>query len=244
MHYCSKRLQSNSLPTIVFIDTTHKHTNTLAHAHAPALILICRLIKSKAHAVWFDNFSHAYASQMQNVAIGAYKSCLWTGEGWMEFQKKRAWHKYHPNCTGTDNLLLRRNAVVRDLNDPLGTFPAMPPFLRFQPDYEGVEDSKEGKLLHDLAVNIDAEGAEMFESSICRTFNVVRVPLKPDPAVAKRLGKKRLARVLSESRDGMTNLRPRKMHDFNVGSNRGLLTMLRYFRDERADQSDDFFSIM
>ena len=70
----------------------------------------------------------------------------------------------------------------------------------------------------------DAVPEAFLKDSICFRHNVRQVPLKPevdakaDPA---------LAAVLRESRDGMRNFFPLGMLPENIGSNRGLLLLLK-----------------
>ena len=70
----------------------------------------------------------------------------------------------------------------------------------------------------------DAVSYLYLKSSVCFKYTVRQVPLKPaaasvdDPAVAA---------VLRESRDGMRNFHPLGMLSENIGSNRGLLIILK-----------------
>ena len=70
----------------------------------------------------------------------------------------------------------------------------------------------------------DAVPEAFLKDSICFRHTVRQVPLKPEvdataaPAVAA---------VLRESRDGMRNFFPRGMQPENIGSNRGLLLLLK-----------------
>ena len=70
----------------------------------------------------------------------------------------------------------------------------------------------------------DAVSVSFLKDSLCFKHNVRQVPLKPqvDPAVDPAL-----AGVLRESRDGMRNFFPLGMLPENIGSNRGLLVLLR-----------------
>ena len=70
----------------------------------------------------------------------------------------------------------------------------------------------------------DAVGPAFFKDSVSYLLNVRQIPLKPevDPATQPAL-----AAVLHESRDGMRNFFPLGMLPENIGSNRGLLLLLK-----------------
>ena len=80
---------------------------------------------------------------------------------------------------------------------------------------------------------VDTEGNRRFHGSICVKYDVRRVPLKPEVDFRKE---PELARVLEESRDGMINFCPWSIIDENIGSNRGLLVILKNFAQERRDE--------
>jgi hypothetical protein len=63
-----------------------------------------------------------------------------------------------------------------------------------------------------------------FKDSVCYKFAVRQVPLKPDVDVVSEPA---LAAVLSQSRDGLRNFFPMGMLSENIGSNRGLLLILK-----------------
>ena len=69
-----------------------------------------------------------------------------------------------------------------------------------------------------------------FQSSYVVTMNVNQVPLKPRVSWVEHPD---LHRILSESRDGLTNFFPLKIEKHNIGSNRGLLTILKDLSIER-----------
>ena len=70
----------------------------------------------------------------------------------------------------------------------------------------------------------DAVGPAFFKDSVSYLLNVRQIPLKPevDPATQPAL-----AAVLRESRDGMRTFFPLGMVPENIGSNRGLLLLLK-----------------
>ena len=79
-------------------------------------------------------------------------------------------------------------------------------------------------LLKQKVAAADAVSYSYLKDSVCFKFTVRQVPLKPDPAV---VGNPALAAVLRESRDGMRNFFPLGMLPENIGSNRGLLLILK-----------------
>ena len=79
---------------------------------------------------------------------------------------------------------------------------------------------------------VDSEKYRYFSRSLCKKYNVNRVPLKPSVSY---LDNPRLYEVLSESRDGMVHFHPSAIIDENIGSNRGLMNILRNFQTERQN---------
>ena len=70
----------------------------------------------------------------------------------------------------------------------------------------------------------DAVPEAFLKDSICFRHTVRQVPLKPEVDATAAPA---LAAVLRESRDGMRNFFPRGMQPENIGSNRGLLLLLK-----------------
>jgi len=87
------------------------------------------------------------------------------------------------------------------------------------------------KLLIAQLKKVDDRGSALFNESLCVKHNVCRIPLKPqvDPDIHPRLHQ-----VLSESRDGLTNFHPIKITDKDIGSNRGLLFILKDLEQRHA----------
>ena len=71
----------------------------------------------------------------------------------------------------------------------------------------------------------DSVPEAFLKDSICFRHTVRQVPLKPEVDVTAAPA---LAAVLRESRDGMRNFFPRGMQPENIGSNRGLLLLLKH----------------
>jgi hypothetical protein len=68
-----------------------------------------------------------------------------------------------------------------------------------------------------------------YDASLCNVLQVNCIPLKP----AAPEGDDRLASILAESRDGVGNLYPEAVLPPNIGSNLGLMSILKGFCDER-----------
>ena len=77
-------------------------------------------------------------------------------------------------------------------------------------------------------------GWKLLRNSIVKEYKVNNVPLKPrmDP-----LHRPHLCQILSESRDGLAFFHPWDIISQNIGSNRGLMLILKQISDER--QPDD-----
>ena len=181
----------------------------------------------KPHAVWLDNFSHAYAAQMQGCADGAYKACLWTGE---------AWHMFRPSRASQDLGLQSWDDALCFQKDSNGDqIDALPSVLL---------NNKNVRWLKLLLSKIDNNGVDFFDDSVATIYNVTRIPLKVCPKKARAMGKIKLSKVLKESRDGLIDLFPRRLVPINIGSTRGLLTILKQWEKERQEQAQRKYSIL
>ena len=67
-----------------------------------------------------------------------------------------------------------------------------------------------------------------FDACLAVKYRVRNVPLKPDPCNVEE----RFREVLTESRDGMANFFPKKIVQLNIGSNAGLVEVLRKLWDD------------
>ena len=71
-------------------------------------------------------------------------------------------------------------------------------------------------------------GRATFNSCLAVKYRVRNVPLKPDPANVEDKYKE----VVTESRDGMSNFFPKTIVPLNIGSNAGLVEVLRKVWDD------------
>ena len=152
-------------------------------------ILFVREVSERTHVIWMDNFSKFYAIAMQTLGSGAFKECLWTGQGLRVYVGQAVDTRIRP---GLFAMPLCINLRVREV--------------------EGIMKQ------------IEDDGDLYFEDSICCRYQVNQIPLKPH-VDAKDNSK--LAAVLAESRDGMTNFEGTGILSENIGSNRGLLLILK-----------------
>ena len=86
------------------------------------------------------------------------------------------------------------------------------------------------KRMTQIITRMSSSQWSYFQSSYVVTMNVNQVPLKPRVSWVEHPD---LHRILSESRDGLTNFFPLKIEKHNIGSNRGLLTILKDLSIER-----------
>jgi hypothetical protein len=68
-------------------------------------------------------------------------------------------------------------------------------------------------------------GQNYFDSSLVKRYNVNTVPLKPDVSATDPV----LQNILNESRDGLKHFYPSHLVKHNIGSNKGLLKILRTY---------------
>jgi hypothetical protein len=161
-----------------------------------------RRLTTMRHTTWIDNFSKTYAAGLQGVMTPSYAECLWTGVAVRPYAGDRKLIM-HPDQQKTDD--------------------CMPADL-----FTGGDDNKLFQrvvALMQKSMTPDDDGNLFFmEKSWCFKWKINSVPLKPQPG---DLEDDRLNKILSESRDGMEFFRPQAILPLNVGSNVGLLQILR-----------------
>ena len=107
------------------------------------------------------------------------------------------------------------------------------PLSLFEPT---LVDSFRQKMTHTDGVSVS-----YFKDSVCHKFTVRKIPLKPDVDASID---PTLAAVLRESRDGLRNFFPLGMLTENIGSNRGLLLILKdLFNTPRKPGQYSFVSV-
>ena len=164
--------------------------------------MVYRILKDTPHVQWIDNFSKVYLSKVPRVSRGTFKDSLWTGI---------ANKKY----TGNDNIDL---SVIRDENKQI--IHAMPSQLELWDNLD---------VFYSEMKKTDREGMEYFRHSWVKKLDVDNVPLRP--TVNERRYPE-LHSSLLKSVSSMDHMIPEKLLKDNIGSNIGLLKVLRSIVDE------------
>jgi len=129
------------------------------------------------------------------------------------------------------NCLWTSQALHRYVGAPVST----PSILQHKamPDPDWL--SAGSKLLMENIKHIDNLGRNRYVSSLCKKYNVVRVPIKPTLDARTEPD---MAAVLAESRDGLVHFFPSDIVGENIGSNRGLLKLLKTLDTDRTDMTE------
>jgi hypothetical protein len=192
----------------------NKHHSTNYDITTTTIISDIRKLTEGAHTTWIDNFSKVYAAGLQGILTPSYAECLWTGVAIRPYAGSKVFD-LHPDHQVTDD------CMPEDLFD------------------DGIENRLfklvENQMQSCVKRNDDGD-VRMMEKSWCVRMKVNSVPLKPH---VNEVDSKYLRRVLNESRDGMTFFRPQAILPHNIGSNRGLLQILRDRMDVYANNKAD-----
>jgi hypothetical protein len=161
--------------------------------------LFFRELQSKPHQLWLDNFTKLYNTSLPGLKGGARNDCLWTGAALVQVD-------------GLPSLSMRLHRM------PDGSvMSAMHP--RICTSYF-INNMKA------IVAAVDVSGIFHLDSSICSRYNVNNVPCKPIPDMIREPG---LHALLSQSPDGLQNWFPKSLLKRNIGSNVGLMKILRDF---------------
>ena len=57
------------------------YIKTLNECFAFLCVVLCRIMETLPHVIWWDNFSKLYATSIPNNERKAWADCLWTGVG-------------------------------------------------------------------------------------------------------------------------------------------------------------------
>jgi hypothetical protein len=161
-------------------------------------LLLCRLIKEhKAHTLWLDNFSKIRAMQFPDLELGAWQDCCWTG--------------YAVRESRIDvDMSIRMNNETKEIE------PAMPHHI-----YEMYPTLKQAFLVYNEPT---AECPSLYSDSLTTLLGVSNVPLKPSHL---RLSKPEHKQAVHEGHDSLDNCFPEGIVATNIGSNKGLLQLMR-----------------
>lgn len=102
-------------------------------------------------------------------------------------------------------------------------------------------DSKSSSATNAKLVSCDKENRFYWHDSLVKRFNVNNIPLKP---VVSAATDSKLAALLAEKRDGLRNFFPMEVLPLNIGSNRGLLLILKQlFTQQRKPGHFSFLTV-
>ena len=125
------------------------------------------------------------------------------------------------NWTGQAIKVYQGDAVSVDL----GGVPAMP---------DRIFDTGTAMAVQETIGNLCQEGWLFLPMSLVTRFKVNTIPVKP---VVDPLSHPELQSILNESRDGLRNFHPMSIMPQNIGSNRGLMMILKHISDSRPNTS-------
>lgn len=161
--------------------------------------MFVRQLQSTPHLLWIDNFSKLFNTSRPRLQGGARSDCMWTGVALVQVD-------------GLPSLSMRLHRM------PDGSvMSAMPPYICTSYSINNMKA---------IVSAVDASGIFHLDSSICSRYNVNNVPCKPVPDMIREPG---LHELLSRSPDGLQNWYPKALIRRNIGSNIGLLKILRDF---------------
>lgn len=173
------------------------HTYVHTCIHTYNCYILVRKLESKPQLIWLDKFSKLYNTSRPGLSGGARSDCLWTGVALVQ-------HEGLPNLS-MDVVHLDDGSVMS----------AMPPRICTSYFNEHVKS---------LLITVDASSWYHLDSSIVSQYSVNNVPCKPVPDMIREPG---LHALLSKSPDGLQNWYPKQMLSRNIGTNNGLLKILR-----------------
>ena len=169
----------------------------------------CSALFKTIHAIWLDNFSKVISNYQPSFVRDAWSNCLWTGCALIKFE---------PRDGVTIDIGIRRN------DDDGEVIPAMPKniFNTLRACVERFEKTIRGPK-------------QIFRKALCTKLAVNSNPIKPfvgdtDPDTQA---------YLDRHEDGLTNFYPDKLMKTNIGSNLGLLKVLRDYCEVRMLHVDN-----
>lgn len=112
-----------------------------------------------------------------------------------------------------------------DVSVDIDSFPAMP---------DHIFDTGTASIVRRRIRTLCKQKWKYLQQSWVERFKVNTVPVKP---VVDPLAFPNLHRILNESRDGLRNFHPMAIMPQNIGSNRGLMLILKHISDSRSNAS-------
>ena len=112
-----------------------------------------------------------------------------------------------------------------DVSVDIDRLPAMP---------DHIFEAETMSLVQQTNKEFCKQGWKYLAESMVQRFNVNTIPVKP---VVDPLSFPDVHVILSESRDGLRNFHPMAILPQNIGSNRGLMLILKHISDSRSNPS-------
>jgi hypothetical protein len=178
-------------------------------------VYVCSILKSECHVIWVDNFSKVYQMKIPNMDIGVWHDCLWTGVAIREFV---------PVEPRYSNLSLAIDMQPGDDSNamPNDLFHRMKKFLA------------SAKQITDSTMFV-------YDTSIVTRYNVRNVPLKP---IVDAVAHPKWHSALASSVDGLYHLHPVGLIKRNIGSNEGLMRILKRYVDIYEEEKVQLYQVM
>ena len=174
----------------------------------PTVCCLYRLVESKPHTVWIDNFSkRAVGVGIPSIRDGSWKECLWTGVALREYTG--------PDPVSMDLLQDEKGYLV----------PAMPSIERL---WACETELKNTWARH--IVNLD-----FMNDSFSVKWGLDCVPIKLNPeSVTSPL----VRAAATGTHQNLDTLHPKELLKYNIGSNVGLARVLRLHYDNKKQQGN------
>ena len=151
---------------------------------------------------------------VQTIDSGAFKDCNWTGVGF------------------------RSGRNLWNVNVQISAHPGVPGM----PSGGLFHHANKTNMMNSFG-RADRSGWMMYDKCLATKYNVSNVPLKP--VVDKNDSARRaLFDQLSRNADGLGDFHPDEIQQHNVGSNRGLMTILFHWLDNRQASDDKYMLLV
>ena len=179
--------------------------------------LIFREIEdSSTYVTWIDNYNAKWRMKKQNIKKDGLQLANWTGIAVREYTGPYV------------DMTVRRNEekeIIPALPDDLFQhIPAVIKFIQEQSQYEFDTSIRD----HPLATQTGmCHFPYLFDTSRMVNWGVDRVPLKPNPKSPALPMEYKIA--IEQSPDTLTNFYPKAMISSNIGSNVGIVKILKDF---------------
>jgi hypothetical protein len=177
------------------------------------MLCIYRDARLGCYVTWWDNFSKIYGTRSPTLASGAWRDCLWTG---IAVKKMRQ----------------LADDEVETCMDLLRTLAPAPTLIPAMPDDLLAEELVEANMATFKAIGEEAVSYYHQRACLVKRHKINNIPLKAvikesaDPVLYAKL--KNLPSV-----DGVSEFFPSEIKTHNIGSNEGLLRLMRELYEEK-----------